>query len=66
MEKIRRDGEQVEVRASVDEVRLLVGTLNEALNGGYAFPPAEWEVLVGQPPERAEELLARLLELLES
>jgi hypothetical protein len=61
MDEIRREGDQVVVSLSLDEVRLIGATLNEALNGGYAIPGDVWEQLVGQPLEQAESLLDALL-----
>jgi hypothetical protein len=63
MEEIRRDGDQVVVSLSLDEVRLIGATMNEALNGGYAIPGDIWEELVGQPLEKAESLIDGLLSL---
>jgi hypothetical protein len=65
VEEIERQDDQVTVSASTEELRLLVGALNEALNGGYAIPADEWLDLVGQPPERASALLAALGTILE-
>jgi hypothetical protein len=65
MEEIRRDGDQVVVSLSLDEVRLIGATMNEALNGGYAIPGDIWEELVGQPLEKAESLIDGLLSLVE-
>jgi hypothetical protein len=65
MEEVRRNGEQVVVSASREELRLLVGVLNEAVNGGYAIPLDEWEGLVGQPPDEAGALLDALVTILE-
>jgi hypothetical protein len=66
MEEIRREGEQVVVSLSLDELRLIGATMNEALNGGYAIPGDIWEELVGQPVERAESLVDALLAVVES
>ncbi len=66
MEEIRREGEQVTVSLSLDELRLIGATMNEALNGGYAIPGDIWPELIGQPAERAESLLDALLAVVES
>ena len=65
MQELSRDSEQVVISASLDELRLLLGALNEALNGPYAIPDDEWTALLGQPPERASELIRQLIALLE-
>jgi hypothetical protein len=65
MEEIRREGEQVVVRLSLEELRLLGATMNEALNGGYAIPGDIWEELIGQPAESADRLLDSLLAVVE-
>ena len=65
MQEVRRDGDNLTVSVTMDELRLLIGALNESLNGGYAFPADEWGALVGQPPERGDELLHALLEIAE-
>jgi hypothetical protein len=65
MEEIRRDGEHVVVSLSLDELRLIGATMNEALNGGYAIPGDIWEELIGQPPEKADALLDALLAAVE-
>ena len=64
MEEIRREGEQVVVSLSLDELRLMLGTLNESINGPYAMPADEWGPLVGQPIERAEMLMDAISDLL--
>jgi hypothetical protein len=65
MEEIRREGDQVVVSLSLDELRLIGATLNESLNGGYAIPGDIWEELVGQPTEKADALLDALVALVE-
>ena len=42
-----KEGEEIVVRATTEEMRLLGATLNEALDGAYAIPSDEWEELVG-------------------
>jgi hypothetical protein len=66
MKEIRREGEQVVVSMSLDELRLIGATMNEALNGGYAIPGDIWTELVGQSVERAEALLDAVLAVVES
>jgi hypothetical protein len=66
MEEIRREGDRVVVSLSLDELRLIGATMNEALNGGYAIPGDIWEELVGQPVERAEVLVDAVLAVVES
>jgi hypothetical protein len=66
MKEIQREGEQVVVSLSLDELRLIGAMMNEALNGGYAIPGDIWPELVGQPAERAEALLDALLAVAES
>ena len=65
MREIERDGDEVTVRATVVELRLIVGALNESLNGAYALPEDEWEPLVGAPPERAASVLRSLVAMFE-
>ena len=65
MKEIRRGAGQVVISASLDELRLILGALNEALNGPYAIPDDEWIELIDQPPERANELIEQLTTLLE-
>ena len=65
MQELRRESGQVVISASLDELRLLLGATNEALNGPYAIPDEDWTELVGQPPERALELLEQLAAILE-
>lgn len=65
MEEIRREGEQVVVSLSLDELRLIGATMNEALNGGYAIPGDIWEELIGQPAANADALLDALLAAVE-
>jgi hypothetical protein len=65
MQEVRREGDEVVLSMSLDELRLLTGALNEARNGPYAIPEDEWGGLVGQPPERASALLGQLLTILE-
>jgi hypothetical protein len=65
MQEVRRDGERVVVEVTLDELRLITGAVNEALNGPYAIPVDDWEALVGQPPERADALLDSLSTILE-
>ncbi len=66
MEEVRREGEQVVVSLSLDELRLIGATMNEALNGGYAIPEDVLEALIGQPADRAESLLDSVLTVVES
>ena len=65
MEELERTGDEITVRASPDELRLILGAVNESLNGPYAIPADEWGGLVGQPPERGERLIDALMQILE-
>lgn len=65
MKEIRRGAGQVIISASPDELRLLLGALNEALNGPYAIPDDEWIEPIDQPAPRAHELMEQLTTLLE-
>jgi hypothetical protein len=60
MQEQERKSDQILVSVSLDELRLLLGTMNEALNGPYAIPADEWIDLVGQPPERVAALLGQI------
>ena len=64
MQELSRDSERIVVSASRDELRLLLGALNEAFNGPYAIPDDEWTELIDQPPERASALIRELTALL--
>ncbi|HTU32089.1 MAG TPA: hypothetical protein VMF07_22050 [Solirubrobacteraceae bacterium] len=66
MEEVRREGEQVVVSLSLDELRLIGATINEALNGGYAIPGDIWPELLGHSTQDAEALLDGLLGIVES
>ncbi|MBV9819058.1 MAG: hypothetical protein JOZ07_12010 [Solirubrobacterales bacterium] len=65
MRELSRESEEVTIVASLQELRLLLGTLNEALNGAFAIPDEDWDDLIGQPTGRASELADRLAEILE-
>jgi hypothetical protein len=65
MHEQERTSDQILVSVSAEELRLLLGTLNEALNGPYAIPSDEWIDLVGQPPERVASLLGQIGAILE-
>ena len=65
MRELSRDGDQVVASVSLEEVRLLIGTLNEALNGAYAIPDDEWPDLVGQSPHAAARMLDALAGIVE-
>jgi hypothetical protein len=63
MEEVGRDGEQIVISASREELRLLAATLVEALNGAYAIPSDEWGDLVGASREQVRALLDELVAL---
>jgi hypothetical protein len=60
MQEQERTSDQILVSVSLDELRLLLGIVNEALNGPYAIPADEWIDLVGQSPERVAALLGQI------
>jgi hypothetical protein len=65
MEEIRREGEQVVMSLSLDELRLIGATMNEALNGGYAIPGDIWEELIGASRAEVRNTLDRILTVLD-
>ena len=64
MQRIGSEEDEVTVRLSHDELRLLGATLNEALNGAYAIPDAGWDEMIG-PSDEAARLLDDLIGILD-